>query len=146
MATTTAAVTLTSSDLLTNALALSASMTLYQHGTTGTGLDECTYSRHNIPTGTNFDLIPESAALSEDASYVYIANKSTDVTYYVIISINDEVIGRLYAGDWLFMPWDCDLTAAANDSSIECQAYTGENIIEYALFHNGETLLTAADS
>jgi|TARA_R100000234_G_C4971423_1_gene166378 hypothetical protein len=146
MATTTAAITLTSSDLLTNALALSASMTLYQHGTTGTGLDECTYSRHNIPTGTNFDLIPESAALSEDASYVYIANKSTDVTYYVIISINDEPIGRLYAGDWLFMPWDCDLTAAANDSSIECQAYTGENIIEYALFHNGETLLTAADS
>ena len=44
------------------------------------------------------------------------------------------------------MPWDCDLTAAANDSSIECQAYTGENIIEYALFHNGETLVTASDS
>ena len=146
MATTTAAITLTSSDLLTDSLSLSANMTLYQNGTTATGLDECTYSRHNIPTGTNFDLIPESAALSEDASYVYIANKSTDVTYYVIISINDEPIGRLYAGDWLFMPWDCDLTAAANDSSIECQAYTGENIIEYALFHNGETLLTAADS
>jgi hypothetical protein len=146
MATTTAAITLTSSDLLTNALALSASMTLYQNGTTATGLDEVTYSRHNIPTGTNFDLIPESAALSEDASYVYISNKSTDVTYYVIISINSEPIGRLYAGDWMFIPWDCDLTAAANDSSIECQAYTGENIVEYALFHNGETLLTAADS
>ena len=146
MATTTAAITLTSSDLLTNALALSASMTLYQNGTTATGLDEVTYSRHNIPTGTNFDLIPESAALSEDASYVYISNKSTDVTYYVIISINAEPIGRLYAGDWMFIPWECDLTAAANDSSIECQAYTGENVIEYALFHNGETLLTAADS
>ena len=153
MATTTAAITLTSSDLLTNALALSASMTLYQNGTTATGLDECTYSRHNIPTGTNFDLIPESAALSEDASYVYIANKSTDVTYYVVISINSEVIGRLYAGDWMFIPWDADLTdtegatdPSGNDSSIECQAYTGENIIEYALFHNGETLLTAGDS
>ena len=146
MATTTAAITLTSSDLLTNALALSASMTLYQNGTTATGLDEVTYSRHNIPTGTNFDLIPESAALSEDASYVYISNKSTDVTYYVIISINAEPIGRLYAGDWMFIPWDCDLTAAANDSSIECEAVTGENIVEYALFHNGETLLTAADS
>jgi DNA-binding beta-propeller fold protein YncE len=146
MATTTAAITLTSSDLLTNALALSASMTLYQHNTTATGLDEVTYSRHNIPTGTNFDLIPESAALTEDASYVYISNKSTDVTYYVIISINAEVIGRLYAGDWMFIPWDCDLSAAANDSSIEVQAYTGENVVEYALFHNGETLLTAADS
>ena len=153
MATTTAAVTLTSSDLLTDSLSLSASMTLYQHGTTATGLDEVTYSRHNIPTGTNFDLIPESAALSEDASYVYISNKSTDATYYVIISINSEVIGRLYAGDWLFMPWDADLTdtesatdPTGNDSSIECQAVTGENIIEYALFHNGETLLTAGDS
>ena len=146
MATTTATLTLTSSDLLTDSLSLSASMTLYQHNTTATGLDEVTYSRHNIPTGTNFDLIPESAALTEDASYVYISNKSTDVTYYVIISINAEVIGRLYAGDWMFIPWDCDLSAAANDSSIEVQAYTGENIVEYALFHNGETLLTAADS
>ena len=146
MATTTASISITSSDLLTDQLSLSSTMTLYQDGTTATGLDECTYSRHNIPTGTNFDLIPESAALTEDASYVYICNKSTDVTYYVIISINDEVIGRLYGGDWMFMPWDCDLSAAANDSSIECQAYTGENIVEYALFHNGETLLTAADS
>ena len=146
MATTTATLTLSSADLLGDVLSLSHTMNLYQDNTTATGLDEVTISRHNIPTGTNFDLIPESAALSEDAAYVYIANKSTDATYYVIISINDEPIGRLYAGDWMFMPWDCDLTAAANDSSIECQAYTGENIVEYALFHNGETLLTASDS
>ena len=146
MPTTTATITLSSSDLLTDNLSLSSTMTLYQDGTTATGLDEVTYSRHNIPTGTNFDLIPESAALTEDASYVYIANKTDDVTYYVIVSINDEVIGRLYGGDWMFMPWDCDLSAAANDSSIEIQAYTGENIIEHALFHNGETLLTASDS
>jgi hypothetical protein len=126
MATTTATLTLTSSDLLGDALSLSQTMSLYQHGTTATGLDEITLSRHNIPTGTNFDLIPESAALSEDASY--------------------EPIGRLYAGDWLFMPWDCDLTAAANDSSIECEAVGAEQIVEYALFHNGETLATASDS
>ena len=89
MPTTTATLTLSSSDLLTDNLSLSSTMTLYQDGTT---------------------------------------------------------IGRLYSGDWMFMPWDCDLSAAANDSSIECQAYTGENIIEYALFHNGETLVTASDS
>ena len=146
MATTTATLTLSSADLLGDVLSLSHTMNLYQDGTTATGLDECNYHRVNIPTGTNFDLIQDSAALSEDAAYVYISNKSTDDTYYVIISINSEPIGRLYAGDWLWMPWDCDLTAAANDSSIECQAYTGENIIEYALFHNGETLVTASDS
>ena len=146
MPTTTATLTLSSSDLLTDNLSLSTTHTLYQDGTTATGLDEVTYSRHNIPTGTNFDLIPESAALSEDASYVYISNKSTDDTYYVIISINDEPIGRLYAGDWAFFPWACDLSAAANDSTVELQAFTHECIIEYALFHNGETLVTAADS
>ena len=145
MATTTASITLSSSDLLTDNLSLSSTMTLYQNGTTATGLDECNYHRVNVPTGTNFDLIEESAALSEDASYVYIINKNTDVTDYVIISINNEVIGRLYAGDWTFFPWDSDLTHATADSSIELQAYTHECVVEFALFHNGETLVTSSD-
>ena len=146
MATTTASISLTSSDLLSDNMSLSATMNLYQNGTTATGLDEMNYHRANIPTGTQFDLIAESAALSEDASYVYIINKNTDVTDYVLIDINSEEIGRLYAGDWLFMPWDCDLTHATADSSIEIEAVGHETIIEYALFHNGETLVTSADS
>jgi hypothetical protein len=146
MATTTASISLTSSDLLSDNMSLSASMNLYQDGTTATGLDEVNYHRVNIPTGTQFDLIAESTALSEDASYVYIINKNTDVTDYVLIDINSEEIGRLYAGDWLFMPWDCDLTAAANDSSIEIEAVGNEATIEYALFHNGETLPTSSDA
>ena len=145
MATTTATINIASSDLLTDNLSLSASMNLYQNGTTATGLDECNYHRANIPTGTSFDLIEESAALSEDASYVYIINKNTDVTDYVIISINNEVIGRLYAGDWTFFPWDSDLTHATADSSIELEAVTHECVVEFALFHNGETLVTSSD-
>ena len=145
MATTTASITLSSTDLLSDSLSLSSTMTLYQNGTTATGLDECNYHRANIPTGTNFDLIEESAALSEDASYVYIINKNTDVTDYVIISINNEVIGRLYAGDWTFFPWDSDLTHATADSSIELEAVTHECVVEFALFHNGETLVTSSD-
>ena len=145
MATTTASISLTSSDLLSDNMSLSASMNLYQHGTTATGLDEVNYHKANIPTGTSFDLIAESAALSEDASYVYIINKNTDVTDYVLIDINSEEIGRLYAGDWLFMPWDCDLTHATADSSIEIEAVGNEAVIEYALFHNGETLPTSSD-
>ena len=149
MATTTASITLSSSDLLSDNLSLSATMNLYQNGTTATGLDEMNYHRLVIPTGTQFDLIAESAALSEDASYVYIINKNTDVTDYVLIDINSEEIGRLYAGDWLFMPWDCDLTHATADSSIEIEVGTdsrsSEVIIEYALFHNGETLPTSSD-
>ena len=147
MATTTASITLSSSDLLTDNLSLSSTMTLYQNGTTATGLDECNYHRVNVPTGTNFDLIEESAALSEDASYVYIINKNTDVTDYVIISIKDEVIGRLYAGDWMFFPWDSDVVALdGNDSTIEAQAFTHDCVVEYALFHSGELLVTSADA
>ena len=51
------------------------------------------------------------------------------------------------------MHWDNDLTdtegatdPSGNDSSIEIQAFTHYATIEYMLFHNGETLLTAADS
>ena len=146
MATTTATITLSSADLLSDNMSLSATMNLYKGGTTATGLDQMNYHRLIIPTGTNFDLIEESAALTEDANYVYIINKNTDVTDYVKISINAEEIGRLYAGDWLFMPWDCDLTHATTDSSIEIEAVGHETIIEYALFHNGETLVTSADS
>ncbi len=146
MATTTATITLSSADLLSDNMSLSATMNLYKGGTTATGLDQMNYHRLIIPTGTNFDLIEESAALTEDANYVYIINKNTDVTDYVKISINSEEIGRLYAGDWLFMPWDCDISAAENDSTIEIEAFTHEHTIEYALFHNGETLVTAADS
>ena len=145
MATTTASISLNSSDLLSDNMSLSASMTLYQNGTTATGLDEVNYHKANIPTGAQYDLIAESTALSEDAAYVYIINKNTDVTDYVLIDINSEEIGRLYAGDWLFMPWDCDLTHATADSSIEIEAVNHEHIIEYALFHSGETLPTAGD-
>ena len=146
MATTTATITLSSADLLSDNMSLSATMNLYKGGTTATGLEQMNYHRLIVPTGTNFDLIAESDALKDNSNYVYIINKNTDVTDYIKISINSEEIGRLYAGDWLFMPWSCDLSAAANDSTIELEAFTHEHIIEYALFHVGETLPTASDS
>ena len=145
MATTTCTISLNSTDILSQAISLSSSTTLYKDSTTSTGLEQMNYHRAIIPTGTNFDLIPESSGLENNSNYVYIINKNTDVTDYVIISINNEVIGRLYAGDWAFFPWSCDLSAADTDSSIELQAFTHEVIVEYALFHVGETLLTAAD-
>ena len=147
MATTTASITLSSADLLTDNLSLSATMNLYQGGTTATGLEEFRMERMELPTGTQFDLIEATTAATEDANYMYIINKNTDVTDYVIISIKDEVIGRLYAGDWMFFPWDADLVALdANDSAVEAQAFTHDVTLEYCLFHNGETRPTSDDS
>ena len=154
MATTTASFSLSSSDILSQAISLSTTATLYKGDTTATGLEQMNYHRAIIPTGTNFTLIQESAALNTNGSnYVYIINKNTDVTDYVVVSIRSEVIGRLYAGDWMFIPYSDATTATAgvddpsgNDSDIEIQAYTHDCIIEYAMFHDGETLLTASDS
>ena len=147
MATTTASITLSSSDLLTDNLSLSATTTLYQGGTTATGLDEFRMERFNIATGTQFDVIEATTAASEDANYVYLINKNTDPTHYVIVSLWDVVVGRLYAGDWMFIPWDADTVAVgAGGSAIEIQAYVAEATIEYCLFHNGETRNTSDDS
>ena len=147
MATTTATITLSSADLLSDNLSLSATTTLNKGGTTGTGLDQFRMERFKIATGTQFDLIEATTAASEDANYVYICNKNTDATHYVIISIYDVVIGRLYAGDWMFMPWDADVVAVgAGGSAIEIEALVAEAEIEYCLFHNGETRNTSDDS
>jgi len=154
MATTTASFTLSSSDILSQAISLSSTTTLHKHDTTATGLEQLNYHRALVPTGTNFDLIPESAALNTNpANYVYIINKNTDVTDFAVISIQNEVIGSLYGGDWMFIPWSNSVTdteavgdPSGDDTSIEITATTHDCVIEYALFHSGETLLTAADS
>jgi len=154
MATTTCTITLASSDLLGDALSLSHTMSLYQGGTTATGLEEFRMERLKLPvddygggTATQFDLVEATTAASEDANYFYCINKNTDPTHYVVISIKDEVIGRLYAGDWMFIPWDSDVVAVgAGGSAIEAQAFVAEATLEYCLFHNGETRVTSDDS
>jgi len=151
MATTTATITLSSADLLSNNLSLSSSTTLYKHNTTATGLDEMRMERLEIPiddygggTAKQYDLIANSAALQNTPSWVYIANKNTNATHYVVISIKDDVIGRLYAGDWMFIPWSCNLNATLG-SAIEIQAKEATAHIEYALFHDGDTLTESGD-
>ena len=134
MATTTCTISLNSTDILSQAISLSSSTTLYKDSTTSTGLEQMNYHRAIIPTGTNFYLIPESSGLENNSNYVYIINKNTDATHYVTISIGAEVIGSLYAGDWMFIPWK----ASAAGKDIEITSNTGTNKIEYALFHKVE--------
>jgi len=139
MATTTAAVTL-SSDLLSDNISVTTDTTCVKGGTTADGLDQMDMGYIEIATGTNFDLLDADNALNKDkANKVYIANESTDETYYVIITIDATVVGRLYAGDWMFIPWGAEDATA----DIEIQAYTGTNKISYAYFHEGRTLTSA---
>jgi len=139
MATTTATITLTSTDLLSDSLSLSSTATLYDAGTT-TGLTQYDMGRVDIPGDNNIYILLDSTAAGVDkGNRVYVANKNTNDAHYVIILINETVIGRLYAGDWMFIPWS-QSDAAAN---LEVRAPSELNTIEYAFFHEGRTFTGA---
>jgi len=139
MATTTATITLSSADLLSDNLSLSATTTLYDAGTT-TGLTQYDMGKVDIPGDNNiYVLLDSTAAAVDKGNRVYIANKNTDETHYVIVSIDEAVLGRLYAGDWMFIPWS-QADAAAN---LEVRAPNEVNTIEYTIFHEGKTFTGA---
>ena len=136
MATTTAAVTLTS-DLLSDNMSVSASSTLMKAGTTADGLTQMEYGYVEVATGDEYDLIATTPTATK-ASKLYVKNHSTDETYYIAITQNAQAIGRLYGGDWMFIP--ADFHDAAADIAITSNG--GTNKIEYALFHEGTALVT----
>ena len=111
MATTTAQITLSSSDLLTDALNLSATSTLYDAGTT-TGVTQAQgparKTTTSVSTVTLFNAAPHTEYGANKAHKVYIKNCSTTRSEYITVTINAEEIGRLYAGDWMFIPWNGD--------------------------------------
>jgi len=135
MATTTAAVTL-SSDLMSANISVSASSTLMKAGTTADGLDQIEYGYVEVATGDEYDLIATTPTAAK-ASKLYVKNHSIDETYFVAITQNTQAIGKLYGGDWMFIP--ADFHDAAADIAITSNG--GTNKIEYALIHEGTTLL-----
>ena len=137
MATTTAAVTLTS-DLLSDAMSVSASTTCMKAGTTADGLDQMEYGYLDLPTGDEYDLIATTPTAGK-ASKLYLKNHSTDETYYIAVTQNAQAIGRLYGGDWMFIP------ANFHDANadVEITANGGTNKICYALFHEGTALIAS---
>tara|TARA_B110000003_G_scaffold195853_1_gene194560 strand:+ start:1840 stop:2253 length:414 start_codon:yes stop_codon:yes gene_type:complete len=137
MATTTAAVTLTS-DLLSDNMSVSASTTCMKAGTTADGLDQMEYGYVDLVTGDEYDLIANTPTASK-ASKLYLKNHSTDETYFIAITQNSQAIGRLYGGDWMFIP--ADFHDAAGDIAITANG--GTNKICYALFHEGITLVAS---
>ena len=142
MATTTATITLSSADLLSDNLSLSATTTLYDAGTT-TGLTQYEMGRVTVPSSdTNNILIDSTAAGVDKGGRVYVANKNTDEAHYIQVAINDAVLGRLYSGDWMFIPWN--QSDAAGDIEVVCPAALSTTCdVEYAVFHQGKTFSAA---
>jgi len=110
MATTTATITLSSTDLLSDELALSTTATLTTAGTS-TGITQTTGLARKTTSAASAAAIQANVLYragdytAEKANKVYIKNTSTTAAEFYTVVIDQEVIGRLYAGDWMFMPW-----------------------------------------
>jgi hypothetical protein len=136
MATTTASLTLTSTDLFDDSLSISNTSTLYKAGTT-IGLDQTTGLTKTYVTATQqFDPFPvvKGTTNADENGRVYIANLSEDETEYIIVTIGDLVIGRLYAGDFMWMPWS-PKAQHVNDIEITPSVATGM-WVEFMAIHN----------
>ena len=125
MATTTATLTLSSSDLSSNSLSISSSSTLYKAGTT-VGLDQTRHERKKYATAvTNHQLIHAGEYDDNTNAKVFIKNVGTSTTDYFTIELgaSNIVLGRLYGGEYLFIPYegeqDIDITASTTNMELE---------------------------
>jgi|TARA_R100001530_G_scaffold90996_1_gene63239 hypothetical protein len=139
MATTTATLSL-SSDMLSSPISISASSTLMKAGVTE-GLELIEMGRGTIAEtdGSKTAEFGLPTALGADkAAKLFLVNKATDPTYYIDIDLHDTNIGRLYAGDWMFIPWGMNDTAS--ELVIEAEPSGATCPYEFVLLQEPQTL------
>jgi hypothetical protein len=131
MATTTATIVLSSTDLLSDELSLTSTATLTQAGNS-TGLTGTEGLARKTVTGghAQYTLFDGSAFTADKAHKVYLKNLSTTASEYFLITVNAEDVGRLYAGDWALIPW----SAHDNDNDIKIDPSAADMTLEYMLF------------
>ena len=94
-------------DLVTDALTLSTTNNLTQAGNSTaiaqtTGLARTNFTNNPIQSKIVYR---SNDATTNGANKVYLKNISTTATEYFTVFIDQEEMGRLYAGDWAFFPW-----------------------------------------
>ena len=142
---TTATITLASADIAGDPVNVSKTSTCTKAGTT-TDLDQTIgLNRVHLRSTTNKVLLAANAEGNDLSAKVYIVNKATDTTIYATVTINAQTIGKLYAGDWMFIPWSqTDVAADIEVAATSWTASTGDIPVEYAVFHEDTDLLTDA--
>ena len=132
MATTTATITLSSTDLLTDELSLSTTATLTQTGT-ATGIEHTTgLSRKKVTSTAKATASGQVTLYTADdfaaIPYLYIKNTATTAGHKIYVyddtTSGDPIQFQLDAGDWGFIPMHGDKTYKAyspggNDPKVE---------------------------
>ena len=142
---TTATITLTSADIAGDPVNVSKTLTCTKAGKTA-DLDQTTgLNRVHLRSTTNKVLLAANAEGNNLAAKVYIINKAEDPTLYLTITINAQTVGKLYGGDWMFIPWSQTDTAANIEvAATNWTSSVGDIPVEYALFHEDTDFLTNA--
>ena len=129
MATVTAQLTLTSSDLLTDSLSVTTSMSkTLVDGTSGLGRKKITSTAKGTASG---QVILTTAGEYTSPNYIYI--KNTDATSTDYISVYDDAYGAnedvvyLAGGDWTIIP-------IFSGAELKCYAATSGTIVEWMVF------------
>jgi len=124
MARTQATISLTSADITGDPLNLTKTTLLTKAGT-DTGLDEFTgITKRIYPAAVTDTVIAADAdyASTTVAHKVYIANDTPDnLTSYITIELEGNILlGRLYPGDFCFLPWagTLDIMVTTVDPSV----------------------------
>ena len=153
MATINATISVTS-DIISSGLSISDTMTMTKAGS-ATGLEKTTGLARRFFTSTNHvDLLTATSGIAVDipadkfSAKLYIKNVGSDSSQYLTIgkgqssgSGTEQVIttagtlyyriGRLYAGEWMIIPWDA--VSTTGDITIQPSVAT-EMIVEYMVF------------
>ena len=131
MATTTAQLVLTSTDLLSDSLSVSAISTLTTAGSSTGLIGTEGLGRKKTGDTSEYTLFAAAGATDDKAHKIYLKNMSTTAAQYFEVQIGGFVVGRLYAGDWAFFPWSADTTGTNCDIDITPSA--ANMTLEYML-------------
>tara|TARA_R100000306_G_C4350421_1_gene129842 strand:+ start:321 stop:770 length:450 start_codon:yes stop_codon:yes gene_type:complete len=148
MATTTATITLASTDISDNTISISNTATLTKAGST-TGLDQTSgMSRRTFTSASTVKLIDldyfQGQTLTENkAAKVYIKNTGTSTAQHVAVGIQNgagalEEIGWLFGGDWMFFPYSAvwESAAHANNQDIDVAPSNTDSVtLEYMIIY-----------
>ena len=123
MATVTAAISLTSTDLLSDNLSVSVNTSITAANTTGLARRPVTATS----VGGSATVLFEASDFSAPA-YLYVKNTDSTATDYIFVydgtTSGNPVILKLAGGDWAFLPLNAGI-------SLKAYATTGGTLLEF---------------
>jgi|LakMenEpi03Aug12_release.lakeMendotaPanAssembly.Ray.scaffolds.fasta_scaffold643602_2 hypothetical protein len=127
MATVTATLSLTSTDLVSDSLSMSVSASISAAHAVGISRAKITSTAKGTSSG---QVVLLTAADWTPPSYLYVKNTSSSVSdliyVYVTTGTDDPIIARIAGGGFAFIP--CD-----NSADLSCYASGSGVVVEYAV-------------